>query len=139
MDYFNIQNTSNMKSWSRNPLVRLDLSSGLSFKIIGDFQSQSYTKHAISALSLLVETQYVLPSYRKSWPWNPLMILFLTYHLSFDVICDFQGHTYTNHAISPLLLSVDIQYVLPSYNIMKSWSRNPLVILVLTYMTFHSR
>ena len=47
------------KSWSRNPLVILDLTSDLSFKVSGDFQGQSYTKHAISALLLPVETQYV--------------------------------------------------------------------------------
>ena len=32
---------------------------------------------------------------------NPLMILVLTQDLSFKVICNFEGQTYTNHAISP--------------------------------------
>ena len=58
-------------------------------------------------------------------------MLVLTYDLLFKVICDFQGQTYANHALSPLLWPVEIQYVLPSY--IKSWSMNPLVILVLTY------
>ena len=35
----------------------------------------------------------------------------LTYNLSFKVICDFQGQTYSNHAISPLLWDAEIQYV----------------------------
>ena len=39
-----------------NPLAILDLTSDLSFKVIGDFQGQSYTKHAISALLLPIET-----------------------------------------------------------------------------------
>ena len=39
----------------------LDLTSDLSFKVIIDFQGQSYTKHAISSLLFPVETQYVLP------------------------------------------------------------------------------
>ena len=77
----------------------LDLTSVLSFKVIGDFQGQSYTKHAMSALLLPVETQYVLPSYRKSWPRNPLVILDFTSDLSWKVIGDFQGQSYTKHAI----------------------------------------
>ena len=67
----------------------LDLTSDLSFKVIGDFQGQSSTKHAISALLLPVETKYVLPSYRKSLSRNPLVILVLTSDLSFKVIGDF--------------------------------------------------
>ena len=93
-------------------------------------QGQPYAKHAVSALLLPVETQYVLPSYRKSWSRNPPVILDLTCDLSFKVICDFLGQSYTKPAISALLLPVETQYVLPSY--MKSWPRNPLVILVLT-------
>ena len=104
----------------------LDLTSVLSFKVIGDFQGQSYAKHAVSALLLPLKTQYVLPSYRKSWSMNPLAILDLTSDLSFKVIGDFQGQSYTKHAISALSLPVETQYVLPSYS--KSWSRNPLVI-----------
>ena len=72
----------------------------------------------------------VLPSYWKSWSSNPLMILVLTYDISFKVICDFQGQSYIKHAISALLLP-ETQYVLPSYG--KAWSRNPLTLLVLTY------
>ena len=41
----------------------LDLASVLSFKVIGNFQGQAYTKHAISALLLPAETHYVLPLY----------------------------------------------------------------------------
>ena len=89
----------------------LDLTCDLSFKVIGDFHGQSYTKHAISALLLPVETQYVLPSYRKSWSRNPLVILDLTSDILFKVIGDFQGQTYSNHAISPLLLPVYTQCV----------------------------
>ena len=37
-------------------MVILDLTSDLLFKVIGDFQGQSYTKHSISALLLPVET-----------------------------------------------------------------------------------
>ena len=95
------------KSWSRNPLVILDLTFDLLFKVIGDFRGQSYAKHAVSALLLPVETQYVLPSYRKSWSRNPLVILDLTCDLSFKVIGDFQGQSYTKHAISALLLHVE--------------------------------
>ena len=51
--------TLNRKSWSRNPLVKLYLTSDLSLKVIGDFQGQSYTKHSISALLLRVETRPV--------------------------------------------------------------------------------
>ena len=69
----------------------LDLTSDLSFKVIGDFQGQSYTKHAISALLLPVETQYVLLSYRKSWLGNSMVILDLTSVLLLKVIGDFQG------------------------------------------------
>ena len=103
------------KSWTRNPLVILDLTSALSFKVIGDFQGQSYTKHAISDLLLPVETQYVLPSYRQSWSMNPLVLLDLTSDLSFKVISEFQGQSYTKHAISALSLPVEMQYVLPSH------------------------
>ena len=123
--------TSNRKSWSRNPLVTLVLTYDLSFKVICDFQGHTYTNHAISPLFLPVEIQYVTLSYRKPWPRNPLVILDLTYDLSFKVISDFQCHTYTNHAISPILWYVEIQYVLPSYT--TSWPRNPMVILDLTY------
>ena len=91
----------------------LDLTSVLSFKVIGDFQGQSYAKHAVSALLLPIETQYILPSYMKSWSRNPLVILDLTCDLSFKVIGDFQGQSFTKHAISVLLLPVDTQYVLP--------------------------
>ena len=106
----------------------------LSFKVICDFQGQTYTNHAISPLLLAVEIQYVLPSYRKSLSRNPLILLVLTHYISFKVTCDLQGQTSTNHAISPLLLHIEMQYILPAYR--KSWSRNLLVILVLT---FHSR
>ena len=119
------------KSWARNPLVALVLTYDLSFKVIRDFQGQTCANHAISHLLLPVEIHYVIPSYRKSWSRNLIVILVLTYDLSFKVICDFQGQTYTNHAISPLLLYVEIQYVLPLYR--KSCPKNPLVILVLTY------
>ena len=100
--------TSNRKLGSRNPVVVLVLTYDLSFKVICDFEGQIYTNHAISPLILHVEMQYVLPAYRKSWSRNPLVILVLTYDLSFKVICDFEGQTYTNHAISPLLLHVEI-------------------------------
>ena len=103
------------KSWSGNPLMILDLTSDLSFKVNSDFRGQSYIKHAISALSLPIETQYILPLYRKSWSRNPLLILDLTCDLSFKVIGDFQGQSYTKHVISVLLLPVETQYVLPSY------------------------
>ena len=89
----------------------LDLTSDLLFKVIIDFQGQSYIKQAISALSLPIETQYVLPSYRKSWPMNQLVILDLTSDLSLKVIGDFQGQSYTKHAISALLLPVETRYV----------------------------
>ena len=91
----------------------LDFTSDLSFKVICEFQGQSYTKYAISALLLPVETQYVLPSYRKSWPRNTLVILDLTCDLSFKVISDFKGQSYAKHAVSALLLPVETQYVLP--------------------------
>ena len=91
----------------------LDLTSVLLFKVIGDFQGQAYTKQAMSALLLSVETQYVLPSYRKSLSMNPQVILDLTSDLSFQVISEFQGQSYTKHAISALLLPIDTQYVLP--------------------------
>ena len=68
----------------------LNLTSVLPFKVIGDFQGQSYTKLAMSAFLVPVETQYVLPSYRKSWPRNPLEILDLTWDLSFKVIGQFE-------------------------------------------------
>ena len=87
----------------------LELTSDLSFKVIGDFHGQSYTKHAISALLLPVETQYVLPSYKKSWPRNPQVILNLSFDLSFKVIGDFQGQSYTKQAISALLLHIKTQ------------------------------
>ena len=100
-----------------NPLAILDLTSDRAFKVIGDFQGQSYPKHAISALFLPVETHYVLPSYRKSWSRNPLMILVLAYDLSSKVICEFQGQTYANQALSPLLWPVEIQYVNVNVNV----------------------
>ena len=43
---------------------------------------------AISPLLLPVETQYVLPSYRKSLSRNPLMLLVLAYDLLIKVIFD---------------------------------------------------
>ena len=61
---------------------------------------------AISALLLSVDTQYVLPSYRISWSMNPLVILDLTSDLLFKVIGDFQGQSYTKHAISALEIMV---------------------------------
>ena len=75
----------------------LDLTYNLSFKVISDllfrvicdFQGQTYTKHAISALPLPVEMQYVLRSHMKSWSRNPLVILVFIYDLSFKVISDF--------------------------------------------------
>ena len=82
----------------------LDLTSVLSFKVIGDFQGQSYIKHAISALSSPIETQYVLPS-------DTLVILDLTSDLLFKVIGHFQGQSYTKHAISALLLPVETSQV----------------------------
>ncbi len=69
-----------------------------------------------------------MTSNRKSWSRNPLVILFLTYDLSFKII---SGQTYTNHALSPLLLLVEIQYVLLAH--WKSCSMNPPAILVFTY------
>ena len=94
----------------------LDFTSVLLFRVIGDFQGQSYAKHAVSALLLPVETQYVLPSYRKSWSGNPLVMLDLTCDFSFKVIGDFHGKYYTNHAKSALLLPVETHYVLPSFS-----------------------
>ena len=82
----------------------VDLTSVLSFKVIGDFEGQSYTKHAISALLLPVETQYILPSYRKSWSRNPQVILDLTSDLSFKVIGDFQGQTHANQLDISLII-----------------------------------
>ena len=38
-------------------------------------------------------------------------MLVLTCDLSFKVICDFQGQTYANHALSPLLWPVENQYM----------------------------
>ena len=88
---------------AKESLVISVLTYDLSFKVICDFQGQTYTNHAVSPLLLLVEMHDVLPLYRKSLSRNPLMLLVLTYDNSFKVICDFQGQTYTNHAISPLL------------------------------------
>ena len=85
---------------SRNPLILLVLTYDLSFKVICDFQGQTYTNHAISPLLVPVEIQYVRPSCRKSWSKNPLMLLFLTYDLLFKVICDFEDQIQTTHAIS---------------------------------------
>ena len=87
----------------------------------------NYGKCLITPLICELEGWFVLTSCSR----NPLVILVLTYDLSFKVICDFEDQTYTNHAISPLLLPVEIQYVLPSYR--KSLSRNPLIVLVFTY------
>ena len=78
------------KSWPRNPQVILDLTSDLSFKVIGDFQGQTYTNHAISPLFLPVYTQCVWTSYKKSWPRYPLVILDLTCALSFKVFGQFE-------------------------------------------------
>ena len=40
------------------------------------------------------------------------MVVFdLSYDLSIMVICDFEGQSYANYALSPLLLPVEIQYV----------------------------
>ena len=69
----------------------LVLTYDLSFKVVCDFQGQTYANHALSPLLWHVEVQYVLPSYRKSWSRSPLAILMLTYDLSFKVICDFEG------------------------------------------------
>ena len=88
----------------------LVLTYDFSFKVICDFQGQTYTNHAISPLFLPVEIQYVSPSNRKSLSRNQLILLVLTYDLSFKVISDFQAQTYTSHALSPLL-PVEIQYV----------------------------
>ena len=105
--------TSNRKSWSNNLMVMLDLTYDLSFKVICNFNDQTYANHALSPLLWHIEIQYVLPSYRKSWSRNPLVMLDLTYDLSFKVICDFQDQTYAIHALSPLLWPVEIQCVLP--------------------------
>ena len=40
-----------------------------------------------------------------------MVVLDLPYGLSFKVIYDFEGRTYTIHAISPLLLQIEMQYV----------------------------
>ena len=80
----------------------------LSFMVICEFQGQTYTNHAISPILLSVMIEYVLPSYSKSWSRNPLVMLDLTCDLSFKVIGDFQGQSYTKHARSALLLTVDI-------------------------------
>ena len=48
-----------------------------------------------------------------------MVVLDLPYGLSFKVIYKFEGRTYTNHDTSPLLLHVEMQYVLPAY--VKSW------------------
>ena len=88
----------------------------LSFKVICDVQHHTCANHAISPLLLPVEIEYVIPSYRKSWSRNPLVVLVLTYDLSFKVICDFQGQTCANHGISHIRLPVEIQYVIPPYN-----------------------
>ena len=42
---------------------------------------------------LPVETQYVLPSFRKSWSGNQLVILDLASDLLFKVICYFHGQS----------------------------------------------
>ena len=89
----------------------LVLTYDISFKVVCDFQGQTYANHALSPLLWPVEIQYVEPSYRKSWSRNLLVMLVLTYDLSFKVICDFQVQTYANHALSPLLWPVEIQYV----------------------------
>ena len=91
------------KSWSRNPLVILDLSYDLSFKVICDFEGQIYRNHAISSLLLHVEVWVVMFAYRKSYIRNPMVVLDLSYDLSFKVIYDSEGQIYTNHAISSLL------------------------------------
>ena len=67
-----------------------------SFKVICDFQGQPYIKSAISALFLPVETQYVLPSYRKSGSRNLRMILELIFDLSFKVIGDLKVNLIQN-------------------------------------------
>ena len=83
-------------------MVVLDLPYSLSFKVIYEFEGRTYTNHDTSPLLLHVEMQYVLPAYGKSWSQNPLVTLVLTCDLSFKVICNFEGQTYTNHAISSL-------------------------------------
>ena len=103
--------TSNRKSWSKNLMVMLDLTYDLSFKVICNFNDQTYANHALSPLLWHIEIQYVLPSYRKSLSRNPLVMLDLTYDILFNVICDFPGQTYENHALSPLSWPVEIQYV----------------------------
>ena len=67
------------KSYTGNPMVVLDLSYDLLFKVICDLQGQIYANHALSLLLWPVEIQFVLPSYRTSWSMNPLAILVLTY------------------------------------------------------------
>ena len=83
-------------------MVILVLTSDLSFKAIGDFQGQSYVKHAISALLLPVKTQYVLPSYRKSWQYKESTGDIRSY---IQVICDFKG---TNHQSMFISISICI-------------------------------
>ena len=87
--------------------MMLVLTYDLSFKVICDFQGETYTNHAISPLLLPIEIQYILPSYRKSLSRKPLILLDLTCDLWFKVICDFQGQSYTKHAIFALLLPVE--------------------------------
>ena len=108
----------------------LVLTYDLSFKVICDFECQTDRKHARSSLWLHVELWVVIFAHRKSYAGNPMVVLDLPYDLSIKVIYDFEGRTYTIHAISPLLLQIEMQYV-PAYS--ESWSMNPLVTLVLTY------
>ena len=82
-------------------MVTLVLTYDLSFKVICDFEGETYTNQAISLL-LHVEFWVVMFAHRKSYAGNPMVVLHLSYNLSFKVIYDFEGRTYTIHAISPL-------------------------------------
>ena len=90
--------------------MTLVLTCKLSFKVICNFEDQTYTNHAISSLYLHVEFLVVMFAHRKSYAGNPMVVFDLSYDLTFTVISDFLGRTYTIHAISPLLLQVE-QYV----------------------------
>ena len=119
------------KSYAGNPMVVLDLSYNLSFKVIYDFVGQIYTNHAVSSLSLHVEFGDVMFVYRNSYTRNLMVVLVLTYDLSFKVICDSEGHIYTNHAISSLLFHVEVWVVMFAYR--KPYIRNLMVVLDLSY------
>ena len=79
------------KSYAGNPpMVVLDLSYYLSFKVICDFEGQTCTNHAISLL-LHLEVWVGMFAHRKSYAGKPMVVLDLSYDISFKVICDFEG------------------------------------------------